>query len=998
MSSENKVSLEKPPLDELYHYGTKFHSGRYPWGSGEEPYQHSGDFISRCDELRKQGKSDNDIAGMFGMSSTNFRKEYALAVKDRKLRETDRIVSLKAKGYSNYKIGEIMGMNESTIRSKLDPHSIDRLKEAKNTSEFLKQQVAEKKFIDVGKGVERELNISRTKLDEAIYDLEMQGYKTFDRHIDQLTNPGKQTTYKVLCPPGTEFKDVVNSVGEIKSIVEYKSGDDGESFQPRFVYPKSMDSSRLQIRYAEDGGVEKDGVIELRRGVDDLSLGTSRYAQVRILVDNNRYLKGMAVYSDDMPDGVDVIFNTNKTKDVAKMDVLKKIKKDPDNPFGANIKDMDEGGQYYYTDKDGKKQLGLINKKSDEGDWEDWSNNLPSQFLSKQTKSLAKKQLNLAYDEKMEEYNEICSLTNPTVKKKLLESFADDCDSSAVHLKAAALPRQQYHVIVPIGTLKDDEVYAPNYKDGEKVVLIRYPHGGRFEIPELTVNNKNATARKLLGTDVVDAVGINHKVAERLSGADFDGDTVMVIPNNDGKIKSSPALRQLKDFDPKMEYSTHEQIVRDADGNETVKYINRYGDEIRVMKKQQTGKEMGKISNLITDMTLKGASPDELAKAVKHSMVVIDAEKHKLDWKRSEIENDIATLKETWQATVNPETGRVSRGASTLISRSKAEESIIKRQGLPKTNIEGTKDYDPTKPEGALLYKTHKDAYYAEPAIPGKKDPAGYKGYRLADGKKVLFDPEDKEAAEYYKPVKRVNKETGETYFTNKTGELVYRTETRKEKSTRMAETDDANTLVSTARTPMELLYADYANKMKALANQARKEVYHTGDIDYSSSAKDTYANEVDSLNHKLNEALKNKPRERAAQIAGNSKVNAMKAENPDMTKEELKKLKNQALNRARMNVGAERKLIDITDREWEAIQAGAITKNKLRAILDNADMDIVRSKATPRKTTTITKSQVNRIKSMQKTGRYTLREIATALGVSTSTVNEILKGKEQEN
>lgn len=102
-------------------------------------------------------------------------------------------------------------------------------------------------------------------------------------------------------------------------------------------------------------------LIELRRGCQDLSLGDSKYAQVRIMVDGKKYLKGMAVYSDDMPDGVDVIFNTNKTKDVPKMEVLKDIKSDPDNPFGSLIKDADQGGQYWYKDaKTGEEKLGLI--------------------------------------------------------------------------------------------------------------------------------------------------------------------------------------------------------------------------------------------------------------------------------------------------------------------------------------------------------------------------------------------------------------------------------------------------------------------------------------------------------------------------------------------------------------------------------------------------------------------------------------------------------------
>lgn len=84
-----------------------------------------------------------------------------------------------------------------------------------------------------------------------------------------------------------------------------------------------------------------------------------------------------------------------------------------------------------------------------------------------------------------------------------------------------------------------------------------YPHGGTFEIPELTVNNKNPTAVSVLGKNIRDAVGINPKVAERLSGADFDGDQVVVIPTGGRvKIQSTPALKDLKDFDPKTDYST----------------------------------------------------------------------------------------------------------------------------------------------------------------------------------------------------------------------------------------------------------------------------------------------------------------------------------------------------------------------------------------------------------------------------------------------------------
>ena len=902
--------------DILMHYGIPRRSGRYPWGSGDDPYQHGRDFLGRIEELKKQGwtETPENIKKEFGMTTSQYRSEKGIANNQRRMLEVARAKSLKEDGLGYTEIGRKMGLNESTVRSLLNEKSEAKMNEAKKTAEFLKKQIEEKGMIDVGVGVERELNVSREKFKQALDILESEGYPVYGGRVDQATNPGKKTTIKVLCPPGTEHKEIYN-YEKVKTVNEYVSHDGGETFD-KYVYPKSLDSKRLQIRYAEEGGIEKDGVIELRRGVPDLSLGESRYSQVRILVDGNRYLKGMAVYSDNMPDGVDIVFNTNKKLGTDKMDVLKKIKDDPDNPFGALIK---PGGQSYYIDKDGKRQLSPINKTREEGDWDDWSNALPSQFLSKQNINLAKKQLNLAVADKMAEFDEINSLTNPTVKKYLLSSFAEDCDSAAVHLKAAALPGQKYHVIIPVPSMKDNEVYAPRYENGTKLALIRYPHGGTFEIPILTVNNKQADARKLLGSDAFDAVGINSKVAERLSGADFDGDTVMCIPTHDrgGKVKitSTPHLEGLEGFDPKMAYP-------EVPG-------------MKVMKNTQT--EMGIISNLITDMTLHGASQDELAAAVRHSMVVIDAEKHHLNYKQSELDNNIKALKKKYQAHVD-EDGKVRYGgASTLLSRAKSETQVLKRQGTPQINMKGKEWYDPNKPEGSLIYKTADDVAY------------------------------------------EVN------------GKVKYRTQ----KSTKMAETDDARTLISDLGTPMEIVYADYANKMKSLANQARKEIMTTGKIKYSATAKSAYQPEVDSLMAKLNTALLNAPRERQAQLLANAEINAKRAANPDMSKSDIKKASQRALSKYRTELGSvarRDRSIKVTDREWEAIQAGAISENTLMKILANTDADSLRQKATPRTTTTISTAQANRIKAM-RASNYTLEEIASKLGISTSTITKYAKG-----
>ena len=958
----NQVAEEMKDI--LMHYGTPRHSGRYPWGSGENPYQRNGDFLSRVDELKGQGLSDTEIAKAMGLTTTQFRTQRSLAKDERRALEVERAKALQSDGYNPSEIARMIGYNsESSIRSLLNSDSEARMNQARVTAENLKRQVDEHGMIAISAGTERYLGVSREKLEEALYILELEGYNHFGGGVPQVTNKGQQTNIRVLCPPDTPYKEITRTytdkngevhekvtkvsssiydfdkVHPLEEVCDSISYDNGDSFQKGFHYPASMNSERIQVVYAEQGGTKKDGVIELRRGVNDLSLGDAHYAQVRILVDGTHYLKGMAMYADDLPDGVDVRFNTNKKEGTPVCGpkdntVLKTIKKDPNNPFGSLIKE--HGGQSFYDDpngeftdpKTGKKQsLSLINKRAEEGDWSDWDDKLPSQFLSKQSLKLIKNQLSLTMADAQAEYDEICSLTNPTVKKVLLQSFADDCDAAAVHLKAASLPRQKYKVILPITSMKDDEVYAPGYENGEKVALIRFPHGGTFEIPVLTVNNKQAEAKSKLGL-AKDAVGINSKVAERLSGADFDGDTVMIVPTGKGvKITSTPPLKGLEGFDGKLEYG-HDSTKTDPDG--TVHYY-RNGREFKPMKNTQT--EMGIISNLITDMTLRGAKEEELAKAVRHSMVVIDAEKHGLDYKQSEKDNDIAYLKKTYQGTTDAN-GRYHEGAATLISRSKSQQEVLKRKGSPKVNQKGKDWYDPSKPEGSLIWNSVTEEY------------------------------------------------------TDKNGKVKVRTQ----KSTKMAETDDARLLISDADTPQERAYAEYANQRKDLANKARLEIINTGKIAYSASAKATYKEEVDGMLADLNIALRNAPKETQAQIIANSKVAAMKKANPDMTSKEIKKTSQQALTEARIQMGAERIKVPLDEKRWEAIQAGAISESQLIKILNNSDIDEVRQYATPRTTSTLSPAKVNKIEAMQASGNYSIAEIAQAVGVSSSTVSKYLK------
>ena len=920
----------KPPIEDvMIHYGVSVMdgapgrgSGRYPWGSGENPNQRTDTFLSRYREYAGKGLTEKEIAEKMGTTTTKLRVQLSYAKSQKRMQMVDQAKSLRKEGKSLNEIAEIMGFdNDSSVRSLLNENSETRMRQSTATADKLRELVKEKGFLDVGPGAERELGVSRTKFDQALYILEMEGYDTFNRRIPQATNPAQKTTLKVLTPPGTQYSEIYDA-SKIHSVGDYAiSYDDGETFHKPFEFPSSLDSKRLMINYAEDGGIQKDGVIEIRRGVKDLNMGNLHYGQARILVDGTHYLKGMAVYADDLPDGVDVRFNTNKTKDVPMMDVLKKVKRDKDgnvdrdNPFGSLIKG--KGGQSYYIGDDGKEHLSKINWRAVEGDWGEWADKLPSQFLAKQPIALINRQLKIAIEDKQAEFDEIRSLTNPTVKRKLLEDFADGCDKNAVTLQAAALPRQKYQVILPLNSISENEIYAPNFNDGETVALVRYPHGGLFEIPILKVNTKNTEGKRVIGTNPKDAVGINAKVAERLSGADFDGDTVMVIPFGKGyKIASQPELKGLKGFDPKVEYK-----------------IPAGDTKTKRMTDANTQKQMGVISNLIMDMTLAGAKPEELARAVRHSMVVIDAKKHDLDYKRSESDNGIAELKRIYQGQYD-ENGQYHEGSATLITRAKSQQSVPKRQGSGVIDPE----------TGKKTYKTADDLYYE---------------------------------------TSRVDK---------KTGEVITKQKMRTQQSTKMAETDDAYTLVSYRRTKAELAYAEYANKLKSLANEARKEMKATGTLKYSPEAKKAYEPEVTRLQSALALANSNKPRERQAQVLANARIKEKIEADPDLAndKKMLKKVSQQAIVAARQQVGAKRHPITISDKEWEAIQAGAISDNVLSQILDSADIDNLRQRATPRANNELSNGKIALIKARAASG-YTNAQIAESLGISASTVSKYL-------
>lgn len=901
----------------LLHYGILRRSGRYPWGSGDNVPQRSKSFLDWIKVMLGKGLTESEIAQGVGLTTKELRALKSIARAEHKAAQISEAQRLKEKGLSNGAIAERMGLpNESSVRSLLKPGEAEKTMQLRNIANILKDNVDEKGMIDVGVGVERQLSVSNEKLVAALAMLSEEGYAVRKFPVTQI-GTGLETQVKALVPAEVTQKQAWENRANLKTIENFST--DGGHTNFGILPPKSVDSDRIQINYGgldkngnPIGGAAADGVIYVRPGVEDLSLGGNQYAQVRIAVDGTHFLKGMAVYKDDLPDGVDLVFNTNKTREDAptKLDAMKPMKIDKqtgeidmDNPFGSAINrqivKLDANGNEVLTSA-----MNLIYEETSgpEGgqSWEGWSKSISSQVLSKQDVTLAERQLSVKRERSETELEDIMAITNPAVKRNLLTKFADQADADAVTLAAAAMPRQENKVLMPVGSMKDNEVYAPTFRNGERVVLVRHPHGGTFEIPELTVNNRNREAKGLLG-EAPTAIGINAKVAERLSGADFDGDTVLVIPNNRGEINTTPALKELQGFDPKVAYKGYpgmKKLEGDAKQN-----------------------EMGSVSNLITDMTIMGASQTEIAAAVRHSMVVIDAEKHNLNYKQSYIDNGIANLQKKYQ-------GRAGGGASTIISRAGGRIDVPDRQ--PRRASKG-----------------------------GPIDPV--------TGKKVY---------EY----------TGKTYI-NKDGKVVPRTK----RSEKLAETDDAFTLVSSpSGTPIENTYATYSNQMKALANRARKESLGVKNIPYSPSAKKVYDSEVKRLDAALNIAELNAPRERQAQVIANATYAAKVRSNPNMTADDKKKIKGQVLTEARYRTGANKDRIYISDREWDAIQAGAVTNNKLESILKNADPDRVKELATPRTPLKMTSTKVTRARAMANQG-YTQAEIADALGVSLTTLKTSL-------
>ncbi len=872
--------------------GAPIGSGRHPLGSGEQPWQHVPWRRFQLQYANLQAKRNADgtkmtqtqIAQAMGFDSLKDFRAQVTRNKEQATRDKmDFVLSKYNEGMSLAEIAEATGgvMSKSSVKQYVDKFkenggtlsivAENKMNRVRGTAEMLKDQLKNGTgYLDIGKGAEELMNVKRTTLDAAISQLKDEGYYVHTIYNQRLGDKEKGTKIKTLSQ-NPSIQDIwKNHLYDIEAI-GVRTEDGGETYKtPEGIKPpKQLSLDRVAVKFKEQGGADADGLILLRPGVEDLSLGKSNYAQVRIAVGGKYYLKGMCAYSDDIPDGYDVLFNTNKSITGGKEAALKKLNLDnPSNPFDSNIKPVNG-------------QRGYLNIVNEEGDWSEWTHDMAAQFLSKQNYSLVRDRLKATVKATNEEYETILKIENPVLQRQLLEDFAGSCQTRARQLKAKGTAGACAQVLMPSADVKPNEIYAPNFKDGDRVVLVRYPHAGRFELAELTVNNHNQSAENLIGKHAQDAVVIHPSVAPKLSGADYDGDTVFVFKNNNGRIKVADGLPGLKDFDTK-----------------DWKAVDLKPGEKTITKKYR-GNLMGCATNLIADMQNydENTPPEriptrkELEDAVKFSMVVIDAYKHDLDWRAAAEEYHYKELRRKYCRTINPETGKNNPiGSSSVITRAKRH----------------------------------------------------------------------------------------------------------------MEEVDDATKLYSMYPTKVEKEYAAYANTMKAMQNTALKaaaEIKTPAWKPELGKKGGEYYNEVQSLDEKYAKLIANKPKERQAQILTSKWYNQQKKLADIKDADDAKKLRVRLERTARQVTGSEafKYRIEFTDREWEAIQAGAVSPSKQAQLFRSANADKLRERALPKSYISLTtgqKAAITRMASKKNSSgglAYSPTEIANKLGVSVSDVQKWL-------
>ena len=236
-------------LNALIHYGTPRHSGRYPWGSGENPYQRQKDFTSHVKALKQRGMSEVEIAKAMDMSTGQLRAKLSNAKIEMRAAQKAELQRLIDKGYSVNAASKRMDIPESTCRTLLSESSQQRFDKQNATAQMLKDQVEAKGYLDVGKGTEQWLGVSSTKLGNCLDLLKEQGYSVRNVQITQI-GTGEKTTIKVLTKDDKTYKDIYDNMDKIRPVADvYLEDDKWRTVEP----PRSVSSDRIEINYTQNG-------------------------------------------------------------------------------------------------------------------------------------------------------------------------------------------------------------------------------------------------------------------------------------------------------------------------------------------------------------------------------------------------------------------------------------------------------------------------------------------------------------------------------------------------------------------------------------------------------------------------------------------------------------------------------------------------------------------------------------------------------------------------
>lgn len=1032
-------------------------SGRYMLGTGENPYQHEYDTRTEYNKLNGMGYSDAEIARVMGYSSVPaLRAAVSSSSESYKIHRGQEFEKLRAQGLSNVEIAERLGVSEGTVRNMIKKQnagaSVKRTK-LTNAKDVLRTSVEgidsdgePFSMVDVGEGTEMYMGFGIDTKNNALKALEAEGYVVTTIQVGQVSNKNNKTTVQILAKVNDQQYVIDNGVagktnvkGETvtaaqNAVAKYAyshldqiqpctsticQNESGTEVARALEKPKQIDINRVLIADPTDpspSGIfdpttgreytmgeinsAKDGTMILRPSAKDLTMteeGNSKithYAQVRIACTDgkgiDRYCKGMAMYGkeEDFPDGVDIIFYTNPGKvsadgKVYAEKVLKKQKAEEMNPFGADLK---ASGQRHYIDSDGNEQLSAVNILREEGDWGNYSTSLPSQFLAKQNVPLVKEQLTKTVSEAKEYIDTLNKIPNPQVRNKLLEDYADSLDSQAIHLNAAGVSEQRTQVILPCTSLRGTEynadgsvkrlgeIYAPGYGDGQKVAVIRYPHANTCEIPVLIVNNNNKEGRETIGFGK-DAIGLPKSALDQLSGADTDGDTGTIIPvsllNNKGlNVDSKQYFKELVGFDAEATWPYTEGVTQVS------KKWNGIDREGITMSKAERGQEMGLVTNLIMDMSTLGDSvpQEEHVRAIKYSMVAVDAYKHNIDWRQAREDLGIPELYSKYSST--------SRGGGmTIFTRAKSQ----------------------------------------------KQDVPEYKEGKYVNGKRLLIDPDTGDKLFTYTNGTHAKKvgtdpETGKGIYDDSIREK-NKVSTEKLRYAWM-EGKGAASLASDNPSTKEQMYVEFSDTLHGMANSIRRslndDTYHIDKSKVSDKDKtddglsyvkmkatratadsDEDKAVIDSLRSKLDVAKRNAPKERLAQVYANAAIKARVDENPSLKTDDdaLKKVKNAELAAARARTGANGKgtRVEISAKEYEAINSGKVPKTLISDVLKKSNTESLTKLATEstgsRKK--LTAAQVARIKAWgNSNSKSTPYQMAKSMGVSVSTINKVLSGE----